>query len=63
MSTAVLTKVVPNRWDLGSVGDTALKASVRFWFAVAVIGPVSLRVGGSVLLWSLGAARGFLRME
>jgi tetratricopeptide (TPR) repeat protein len=38
MSTAVLTKVVTNRWDVSSVADTALKAAARFWFAVTVIG-------------------------
>ena len=38
MSTVVLTKVVTKRWDLGSVADSALKTSARFWFVVAVIG-------------------------
>jgi uncharacterized membrane protein len=33
MSTAVMT----NRLELGSVADTALKASARFWFVVVVI--------------------------
>jgi hypothetical protein len=34
MSTAVMT----NRLELTSFADTALKAAVRFWFVVAVIG-------------------------
>ena len=34
MSTAVMT----NRLELTSVADTALKATARFWFVVAVIG-------------------------
>jgi tetratricopeptide (TPR) repeat protein len=38
MSTAVLTRVAPRRWNLDSVADTALKASARFWFAVTVLG-------------------------
>jgi uncharacterized membrane protein len=41
MSTAVLTRVVTKRWDLGSVADTALKVSARFWFAVTVIGQLA----------------------
>ena len=57
MSTAVLTKVVPNRWDLGSVGDTALKASVRFWFAVAVIGQLVF-ASAVASFYGLSALRG-----
>ena len=57
MSTAVLTKVVPNRWDLGSVGDTALKASVRFWFAVAVIGQLVFALAVASF-YGLSALRG-----
>jgi tetratricopeptide (TPR) repeat protein len=39
MSTAVLTNnVVTKRWDPGSVADTALKTSARFWFVVTVVG-------------------------
>jgi uncharacterized membrane protein len=57
MSTAVLTKVVPNRWDLGSVADTALKASVRFWFAVAVIGQLVFALAVASF-YGLSALRG-----
>src|SRR5579864_1949562 len=41
MSTAALTNVVTNRWNLSSVADTALKAATRFWFAVTVIGQLA----------------------
>jgi hypothetical protein len=57
MSTAVLTKVVPNGWDLGSVADTALKASVRFWFAVAVIGQLVFALAVASF-YGLSALRG-----
>jgi len=41
MSTAVLAKIEAGRWELGSVADTALKASARFWFGVTLIGQLA----------------------
>src|SRR5215472_10851581 len=38
MSTAVLPKVVPGRWELSSVADMAMKVSERFWFGVTLVG-------------------------
>ena len=38
MSTHVSTAVFTSRLELGSVANTALKASARLWFAVTVIG-------------------------
>jgi uncharacterized membrane protein len=38
MSTNMSTAVFTNGLELNSVADTALKASARFWFVVAVIG-------------------------
>ena len=38
MSTAVLPKVVPGRWELSSVADTAMKVSERFWFGATLVG-------------------------
>jgi len=41
MSTAVLTKVVQGRWELGSVAETAMKISERFWFGVTLAGQLA----------------------
>jgi len=41
MSTAVVTKAAPMRWDLGAVADSALKGAARFWFAVTVLGQLA----------------------
>ena len=41
MSTAVLPKIVSSRWELGSVADTALKVSERFWFGVTLLGQLA----------------------
>jgi tetratricopeptide (TPR) repeat protein len=38
MSTTMSSALLTNRFELNSVADTALKASARFWFVVAVIG-------------------------
>jgi hypothetical protein len=57
MSTAVLNKNLAHRIELGSVADTALKASARFWFGVTVVG--QLAFGFAVAsFYSLTALRG-----
>jgi tetratricopeptide (TPR) repeat protein len=57
MSTAVLTRITPNRWDLNSVAGTAMKAAERFWFGVTLIG--QLAFGFAVTsFYSLTALRG-----
>jgi uncharacterized membrane protein len=57
MSTAVLPKVVSSRWELGSVADTALKVSARFWFGVTLLG--QLAFGFAVTsFYALTALRG-----
>jgi len=38
MSTTMSTSVFTNRFELNSIADIALKAAVRFWFGVMVIG-------------------------
>ena len=38
MSTTMSTAVLTNRFELNSVADAALKAVVRFWFSVTIIG-------------------------
>jgi hypothetical protein len=38
MSTTMSTSVFTGRVELNSVADAALKAVVRFWFGVTIIG-------------------------
>ena len=38
MSTTISTSVFTNRFEVNSIADIALKAAVRFWFGVMVIG-------------------------
>jgi tetratricopeptide (TPR) repeat protein len=57
MGTAVWT----NRLELNSVADVALKAAVRFWFAVAVIGQL-LFASTVASFYGLAAVRGNFQM-
>ena len=56
MSTAVLTTRT-SRMELNSVADTALKASVRFWFAVTVVGQLAFALAVAIF-YGLTALRG-----
>jgi hypothetical protein len=38
MSTTMSTAVLPRRFELNSIADTALKVAAHFWFGVTVIG-------------------------
>lgn len=41
MSTAVLTKTFPSRWEFSSIANTALKAAATFWFVVMMVGQLA----------------------
>ena len=57
MSTAVLTKAVPIRWDWAFVANAALKAAAGSWFAVTVIGQLAFAFAVATF-YSLTALRG-----
>jgi uncharacterized membrane protein len=57
MSTAVMTKSMPRRWQLDSVANTSLKVASRFWFGVTVVGQLLFALAVASF-YSLTAIRG-----